>query len=101
MLSHANLVAERDAAFSVVDVSEQDSVLGVLPLFHALAQLANLLLPFAVEPSRSVAPAANNMASARLVFPAPAGPTSAIARVPLAIPGMRLSLRPFGGRASR
>ena len=48
VLSHANLVAERDAAFSVVDVSEQDSVLGVLPLFHALAQLANLLLPFAV-----------------------------------------------------
>ena len=27
---------------------ERDSVLGVLPLFHALAQLANLLLPFAV-----------------------------------------------------
>jgi long-chain acyl-CoA synthetase len=48
MLSHGNLLAERDAAFSVVDVSEADSVLGVLPLFHALAQLANLLLPFAV-----------------------------------------------------
>lgn len=48
VLSHANLLAERDAAFSVVDVSESDSVLGVLPLFHALAQLANLLLPFAV-----------------------------------------------------
>lgn len=47
VLSHANLLAERDAAFAVVAVSEQDSVLGVLPLFHALAQLANLLLPFA------------------------------------------------------
>jgi long-chain acyl-CoA synthetase len=48
VLTHANLLAERDAAFSVVNVSEADSVLGVLPLFHALAQLANLLLPFAV-----------------------------------------------------
>lgn len=48
MLSHANLIAERDAAFAVVDVSEKDAILGVLPLFHSLAQLANLLLPFAV-----------------------------------------------------
>lgn len=48
MLSHANLLAERDAAFAVVDVSDKDSILGVLPLFHSLAQLANLLLPFAV-----------------------------------------------------
>ena len=48
MLSHANLIAERDAAFAVIDVGAEDSVLGVLPLFHSLAQLANLLLPFAV-----------------------------------------------------
>jgi long-chain acyl-CoA synthetase len=48
VLTHANLLAERDAAFAVVNVGERDSVLGVLPLFHALAQLANLLLPFAV-----------------------------------------------------
>lgn len=48
MLSHGNLIAERDAAFAIVTVTEADSVLGVLPLFHALAQLANLLLPFAV-----------------------------------------------------
>ncbi len=48
VLSHANLVAERDAAFAVVNVRATDSVLGVLPLFHSLAQLANLLLPFAV-----------------------------------------------------
>ncbi len=48
MLSHGNLIAERDAAFAVVDVGAEDSVLGVLPLFHSLAQLANLLLPFAV-----------------------------------------------------
>jgi long-chain acyl-CoA synthetase len=48
VLSHANLIAERYSAFAVVNVSENDSVLGVLPLFHSLAQLANLLLPFAV-----------------------------------------------------
>lgn len=48
VLSHGNLLAERDAAFAVVDVTDRDSILGVLPLFHSLAQLANLLLPFAV-----------------------------------------------------
>ena len=48
VLTHANLLAERDAAFAVVDVNENDAILGVLPLFHSLAQLANLLLPFAV-----------------------------------------------------
>ncbi len=48
VLTHANLIAERDAAFAVVPVSDADGVLGMLPLFHALAQLANLLLPFAV-----------------------------------------------------
>ena len=48
VLSHGNLIAERDAAFAAVTVSERDAVLGVLPLFHSLAQLANLLLPFAV-----------------------------------------------------
>jgi long-chain acyl-CoA synthetase len=48
VLSHGNLLAERDAAFAAVNVSEKDAILGVLPLFHSLAQLANLLLPFAV-----------------------------------------------------
>ena len=47
VLTHANLLAERDAAFSVVTVTDQDALLGVLPLFHSLAQVANLLLPFA------------------------------------------------------
>src|SRR6476646_9576824 len=57
-----------------------------------------MLEPLAVDPSRSVAPAANNIASARLVFPAPAGPTSAITRVPLdGCPAMRLSLRALKG----
>jgi long-chain acyl-CoA synthetase len=48
VLTHANLLAEKDGAFAIVQVSEEDSVLGVLPLFHALAQMANLLLPFSV-----------------------------------------------------
>ena len=48
VLTHANLLAERDAAFNVVAVTDQDALLGVLPLFHSLAQVANLLLPFAV-----------------------------------------------------
>ncbi|MGE5814950.1 MAG: AMP-binding protein [Acidobacteriota bacterium] len=46
VLTHANIVAERSAAFQVVKVDERDAVLSVLPLFHALAQMANLLLPF-------------------------------------------------------
>jgi long-chain acyl-CoA synthetase len=46
VLTHGNLLAAREAAFSVVGVTETDAVLSVLPLFHALAQMANLLLPF-------------------------------------------------------
>jgi long-chain acyl-CoA synthetase len=45
MLSHANIAAEADSVFRTVDVLPTDSILGVLPLFHALAQMANLLLP--------------------------------------------------------
>jgi long-chain acyl-CoA synthetase len=48
ILSHGNLEAERAAAFKIITLSETDAVLGVLPLFHALAQLANLLLPLIV-----------------------------------------------------
>lgn len=48
VLTHANLEAEREAALAVVDASELDTVLGVLPLFHALAQMANLLVPLAI-----------------------------------------------------
>lgn len=46
VLTHSNLLAERDAASAAVNVSEQDIVLAVLPLFHALA-LANLPLTLA------------------------------------------------------
>lgn len=48
VLTHGNLLAERAGAFEVVRVDERDVVLGVLPLFHALAQMANLLLPFSI-----------------------------------------------------
>ncbi len=48
VLTHANLLGERDGAFAVVPVDERDVVLGVLPLFHSLAQMANLLLPFSI-----------------------------------------------------
>jgi long-chain acyl-CoA synthetase len=45
MLTHANFLAEVEAVFSWVDIGEKDAVLGVLPMFHVLAQMANLLLP--------------------------------------------------------
>ena len=48
MLSHANLVAEAESVFAVIDVGPRDAILGILPLFHALAQMANLLLPLSV-----------------------------------------------------
>ena len=48
VLTHGNLLAERAGAFEVVRVDERDTILGVLPLFHALAQMANLLLPFSI-----------------------------------------------------
>lgn len=48
VLTHGNFLAEREAAFSVVRVDDRDGVLSVLPLFHALALLANLLLPLSV-----------------------------------------------------
>jgi long-chain acyl-CoA synthetase len=47
MLTHHNLLSEAGYVFASIDVSERDSILAVLPLFHALAQMANLLLPFA------------------------------------------------------
>ncbi len=47
VLTHANLDAECDSALAIVPVGPRDAILGVLPLFHALAQMANLLLPLA------------------------------------------------------
>jgi long-chain acyl-CoA synthetase len=48
MLSHGNLEAEATSVFAVIDVGPKDAILGILPLFHALAQMANLLLPLSV-----------------------------------------------------
>ena len=53
MLTHANFLAEVEAVFHWVDIGPDDAVLGVLPLFHVLAQMANLLLPL-VKGSRVV-----------------------------------------------
>src|SRR5690242_6409835 len=47
MLTHANFSAESDAVFNLIHITPRDAILGVLPLFHALAQMANLLLPLA------------------------------------------------------
>ena len=45
MLSHGNLEAEAEGVFEVVDVGPTDAILGILPLFHSLAQMANIMLP--------------------------------------------------------
>ena len=48
MLTHKNLNGEADSVFQVLDVGPDDAILGVLPLFHALAQMGNLLLPLSI-----------------------------------------------------
>jgi long-chain acyl-CoA synthetase len=45
MLTHANLLGEVESVFRWAQISSADAVLGVLPLFHVLSQMANLLLP--------------------------------------------------------
>jgi long-chain acyl-CoA synthetase len=45
MLTHANLLGEVESVFRLLHVGPEDAVLGVLPLFHVLSQMANLLLP--------------------------------------------------------
>jgi long-chain acyl-CoA synthetase len=45
MLTHANLVGEANSVFGVVKVGPADALLGILPMFHVLAQMANLFLP--------------------------------------------------------
>ncbi|MGB9104352.1 MAG: AMP-binding protein, partial [Terriglobales bacterium] len=47
MLTHDNFHAETEGVFRLIDITPRDAILGVLPLFHALAQMANLLLPLA------------------------------------------------------
>jgi long-chain acyl-CoA synthetase len=53
MLTHSNFLGEVDAVFNWVEIGPDDALLGVLPLFHVLAQMANLLLPL-VKGSRVV-----------------------------------------------
>ena len=53
MLTHANFLGEVEAVLHWVDIGPHDALLGVLPLFHVLAQMANLLLPL-VKGSRVV-----------------------------------------------
>ncbi len=48
VLTHGNLLAEAEAVFAALKLEENDSILGVMPLYHSLAQMANLLLPFVV-----------------------------------------------------
>ena len=45
MLTHGNMLGEVEAVFGWADIGPDDVVLGILPLFHSLAQMANLLLP--------------------------------------------------------
>ena len=53
MLTHGNFLGEVDAVFNWVNIGPNDALLGVLPLFHVLALMANLLLPL-VKGSRVV-----------------------------------------------
>lgn len=45
MLTHGNLLAEAEGVFDWAHIGPNDAILGVLPLFHVLSQMANLLLP--------------------------------------------------------
>ncbi len=53
MLTHGNILGEVEAVFDWVSIGPDDALLGVLPMFHVLAQMANLLLPL-VKGSRVV-----------------------------------------------
>jgi long-chain acyl-CoA synthetase len=45
MLTHANLVGEENSVFGLLTIGPSDALLGILPMFHVLAQMANLFLP--------------------------------------------------------
>jgi long-chain acyl-CoA synthetase len=53
MLTHANLMGEVHAVSGWAQLGPEDALLGVLPLFHVLSQMANLLMPL-VKGSRVV-----------------------------------------------
>jgi long-chain acyl-CoA synthetase len=45
MLTHANLMGEVKSVFACLHIGPDDALLGILPMFHVLAQMANLMLP--------------------------------------------------------
>jgi long-chain acyl-CoA synthetase len=45
MLTHANLIGEANSVFGLLKIGPEDALLGILPMFHVLAQMANLFLP--------------------------------------------------------
>src|SRR5580658_9706228 len=45
MLTHANLIGEANSVLTVIKIDSTDALLGILPMFHVLAQMANLFLP--------------------------------------------------------
>ena len=45
MLTHANLVGEASSVLATMKIGPADALLGILPMFHVLAQMANLFLP--------------------------------------------------------
>ncbi|MGB8012564.1 MAG: AMP-binding protein [Terriglobales bacterium] len=45
MLTHSNLVGEANSVLAIVKIGPTDALLGILPMFHVLAQMANLFLP--------------------------------------------------------
>jgi long-chain acyl-CoA synthetase len=45
MLTHSNLVGEANSVLSIIKIDSTDALLGILPMFHVLAQMANLFLP--------------------------------------------------------
>ncbi|MGH9668923.1 MAG: AMP-binding protein, partial [Terriglobales bacterium] len=51
MLTQDNLLGEIESVFRYIKVGPTDAILGVLPLFHALAQMANLMLPLSAGAS--------------------------------------------------
>lgn len=53
MLTHRNLLGEVNSVFGLLHLGPEDALLGVLPLFHVLSQMASLLLPL-VKGSRVV-----------------------------------------------
>jgi len=48
MLTHANLVGEANSVLAVVKIGPEDALLGILPMFHVLAQMANLFLLYSM-----------------------------------------------------